>query len=109
MPVSREAIPDAPFVLRNPLNLLSSIQWAKSKWLLLFAVLPHCVEISLWRSQPARFRTSYIAGAGWQSKCQLGVEAELASAKGMEPRFDIFARLPDGHPLWIQSFESLAE
>jgi hypothetical protein len=27
----------------------------------------------------------------------------------MEPRFDIFARLPDGHPLWIQSCESLAE
>ena len=27
----------------------------------------------------------------------------------MEPRFDVFARLPDGHPLWIQSFENLAE
>ena len=26
----------------------------------------------------------------------------------MEPRFDIFARLPDGHPLWIQSFDNLA-
>ena len=27
----------------------------------------------------------------------------------MEPRFDIFARLPDGHPLWIRSFENLVE
>ena len=27
----------------------------------------------------------------------------------MQPRFDIFARLPDGHPLWIQSFETLEE
>jgi hypothetical protein len=27
----------------------------------------------------------------------------------MGPRFDIFTRLPDGHPLWVQSFENFAE
>jgi hypothetical protein len=27
----------------------------------------------------------------------------------MEPRFDIFTRLPDGRALWIQSCENLAE
>ncbi len=49
---------------------------------------------------------------GWRLKCELETCAHPAgrqTVNHMEPMFDIFATLPDGSPLWLESVEGLDE
>jgi hypothetical protein len=36
-------------------------------------------------------------------------KATLRKAANVEPKLDIFKRLPDGHPIWVKAVEGLEE